>query len=127
MARRDRSQPCSLPYSFKLLHAPVVDAVFSSRFGRRKSWIVPIQMVMGSLMIWMGNNTPVLIETVRLSEDIHLGCLTGLVLGPPSSELPHITLRTVDLVSSHPRYGRVSPEIPNVLTTELHFRRRRRR
>jgi MFS transporter, PAT family, solute carrier family 33 (acetyl-CoA transportor), member 1 len=38
------------PYSIKLLMAPIVDSVYSSRFGRRKSWIIPVQAVSGSLM-----------------------------------------------------------------------------
>ena len=42
---------CSWPFSLKLLWAPIVDACFSKRFGRRKSWLVPIQLVAGALMI----------------------------------------------------------------------------
>jgi Acetyl-coenzyme A transporter 1 len=38
------------PYSIKLLMAPIVDSVYSRRFGRRKSWIVPVQAASGSLM-----------------------------------------------------------------------------
>ncbi|KAG8991543.1 hypothetical protein FRB93_002755 [Tulasnella sp. JGI-2019a] len=53
---------CTFPYSLKLLHAPIVDAVYSSRLGRRKSWIVPIQIIMGSVMIWMGTQAAELIE-----------------------------------------------------------------
>lgn len=42
---------CSWPFSLKLLWAPIVDACFSKRFGRRKSWVVPIQLLAGALMI----------------------------------------------------------------------------
>lgn len=35
------------PYSLKCLWSPVVDAVFSFRFGRRKTWIVPCTFVSG--------------------------------------------------------------------------------
>lgn len=42
---------CSWPFSLKLLWAPIVDAVFFKRFGRRKSWIVPVQMLAGLLMV----------------------------------------------------------------------------
>lgn len=31
------------PYSFKLFWSPIVDSLYSRRFGRRKTWIVPIQ------------------------------------------------------------------------------------
>lgn len=31
----------------KLLWAPIVDAVYSSKFGRRKSWLIPTQFLIG--------------------------------------------------------------------------------
>jgi PAT family acetyl-CoA transporter-like MFS transporter 1 len=46
---------CSWPFSLKLLWAPIVDAVYFKRFGRRKSWLVPVQMMAGCLM-WGGAN-----------------------------------------------------------------------
>jgi PAT family acetyl-CoA transporter-like MFS transporter 1 len=42
---------CSWPFSLKLLWAPIVDACFSKKIGRRKSWLVPIQLVAGILMV----------------------------------------------------------------------------
>lgn len=44
----------SYPYSLKLLWSPIVDAVWSPRVGRRKSWILPIQTLSGFGMIWLG-------------------------------------------------------------------------
>ncbi|KAJ5885084.1 Major facilitator superfamily domain general substrate transporter [Penicillium taxi] len=44
----------SYPYSLKLLWSPIVDAVWSPRFGRRKSWITPVQVIAGLAMIYMG-------------------------------------------------------------------------
>ena len=44
----------SYPYSLKLLWSPIVDAVWSARVGRRKSWILPIQMLSGVGMLWLG-------------------------------------------------------------------------
>ena len=44
----------SYPYSLKLLWSPIVDAVWSQRVGRRKSWIVPIQALSGVGMLWLG-------------------------------------------------------------------------
>jgi hypothetical protein len=32
------------PFSLKLLWAPIVDSIFFKRFGRRKSWLIPIQV-----------------------------------------------------------------------------------
>ena len=43
------------PYSLKLLWSPIVDAVWSSKVGRRKSWILPIQLCSGFGMLYMGS------------------------------------------------------------------------
>mmetsp|Transcript_15271 Transcript_15271/g.35189 ORF Transcript_15271/g.35189 Transcript_15271/m.35189 type:complete len:684 (-) Transcript_15271:726-2777(-) len=42
---------CSWPFSLKLLWAPIVDAVYFKRFGRRKSWLVPVQTLAGLIMV----------------------------------------------------------------------------
>ena len=45
----------SYPYSFKLLWSPIVDSIYSLAFGRRKSWVVPIQL--GSSVILLASAT----------------------------------------------------------------------
>ena len=42
------------PFSLKLLWSPIVDAVWSRRVGRRKSWILPIQTISGFSLIYLG-------------------------------------------------------------------------
>jgi PAT family acetyl-CoA transporter-like MFS transporter 1 len=42
------------PYSFKLLWAPVVDSFYFRALGRRRSWIVPLQLAAGVLMLRAG-------------------------------------------------------------------------
>jgi len=42
------------PYSIKLLWAPIVDAFYSKTIGKRKSWIVPVQIITGFMMIFVG-------------------------------------------------------------------------
>ncbi len=39
------------PFSVKLLWAPIVDAAYVKWFGRRKSWLVPIQYLIGIFML----------------------------------------------------------------------------
>ena len=39
------------PFSIKLLWAPIVDAVFVKSFGRRKTWLVPTQYLIGVFML----------------------------------------------------------------------------
>ncbi|KAM6223393.1 acetyl-coenzyme A transporter 1 isoform 2-T2 [Rhynchocyon petersi] len=41
------------PFSLKLLWAPLVDAVYFRNFGRRKSWLVPTQYILGFFMIYL--------------------------------------------------------------------------
>lgn len=47
----------SWPFSLKLLWAPFVDSLYSPRFGRRKSWLIPVQFACAALMVggsyWM--------------------------------------------------------------------------
>lgn len=52
----------SYPYSLKLLWSPIVDAVWSRRFGRRKSWITPIQLISGVAMIYLGRHIDVMMK-----------------------------------------------------------------
>lgn len=52
----------SYPYSLKLLWSPIVDAVWSTKLGRRKSWILPIQMLSGFGMIWLGAGAQKMME-----------------------------------------------------------------
>lgn len=42
------------PYSLKLLWSPIVDSIFSKKWGRRKSWIIPIQTISGLTLLYLG-------------------------------------------------------------------------
>ena len=55
----------SYPYSLKLLWSPIVDGIYSRSLGRRKSWIVPMQLVCGILLIWLGHNIDSLLESAQ--------------------------------------------------------------
>ncbi|XP_029647152.1 acetyl-coenzyme A transporter 1 [Octopus sinensis] len=41
------------PFSLKLLWAPIVDSIFISSLGRRKSWLVPSQYLISIFMIFL--------------------------------------------------------------------------
>lgn len=47
---------CTYPYSLKLLWSPIVDSLFFKSVGRRKSWIVPIQCIVGCMLWWLSRN-----------------------------------------------------------------------
>jgi len=44
------------PFSVKLLWAPIVDSCFVSSFGRRKTWLVPVQYLIGLTMLVLSYN-----------------------------------------------------------------------
>ncbi|TRY69596.1 hypothetical protein TCAL_04103 [Tigriopus californicus] len=44
------------PFSIKLLWAPIVDSCFISSFGRRKTWLVPVQYLIGITMLLLSAN-----------------------------------------------------------------------
>ncbi|KAJ1723707.1 hypothetical protein LPJ53_001988 [Coemansia erecta] len=50
------------PYSLKLFWSPIVDSLYDRKFGRRKSWIVPIQFVLAIVFWWMGSHIDSLIR-----------------------------------------------------------------
>ena len=49
------------PYSMKLLWAPLVDSLYSSKFGRRKSWLVPAQYLIGKIYYCLGQSNKLVI------------------------------------------------------------------
>lgn len=65
------------PYSLKLLWSPIVDAVWSQRFGRRKSWITPIQTISGLSMIYLGSRIDDMMEAAGEGGDGGVWSFTG--------------------------------------------------
>ncbi|KAJ2612699.1 hypothetical protein H4S08_002582 [Coemansia sp. RSA 1365] len=57
------------PYSLKLFWSPLVDSVYNSKFGRRKSWIAPIQLITALIFWWMGSHIDSLVR--EPAEHIH--------------------------------------------------------
>ena len=63
------------PFSMKLLWAPVVDSIFVRSFGRRKSWLIPVQYLIGVFLILFSNYVHTLLEVDGNDSDIHKGKL----------------------------------------------------
>lgn len=40
----------------KILWAPIVDSVYIKAFGRRKSWLIPTQILIGIFMLYLAQN-----------------------------------------------------------------------
>ncbi|CAF3935011.1 unnamed protein product [Adineta steineri] len=80
------------PFSLKLLWAPLIDVLYIKRFGRRKSWLVPILLISGAVLFstsffiqsWIVNNRVIILTIVffiivflTASEDV---CVDGLAI-----------------------------------------------
>lgn len=44
------------PFSMKLLWAPLVDSLYWRKFGRRKTWLVPAQYLIGLFMVFLSGS-----------------------------------------------------------------------
>lgn len=55
----------SYPYSLKLFWSPIVDAIFHPSIGRRKSWICPMQFIIGTTMLWISTAAIERMNSVR--------------------------------------------------------------
>lgn len=51
------------PFSIKLLWAPLVDSLYFQRFGRRKTWMVPTQYLIGLFMLVLSTRIDGLLGT----------------------------------------------------------------
>uniref|UniRef100_A0A8C8SE37 Acetyl-coenzyme A transporter 1 n=1 Tax=Pelusios castaneus TaxID=367368 RepID=A0A8C8SE37_9SAUR len=58
------------PFSLKLLWAPLVDAVYFKSFGRRKSWLVPTQYILGFFMMYLSTQVDFLLGDEGKSPDV---------------------------------------------------------
>eukprot|EP00158_Paraphelidium_tribonemae_P004001 Partr_v1_DN26518_c0_g1_i2_m3566 putative solute carrier family 33 (acetyl-CoA transporter), member 1 len=63
----------SYPYSLKLFWSPFVDSIFWREFGRRKSWIVPVQLAVAVFLFWIGHSIDGMLEG-----ELDINYLTGL-------------------------------------------------
>lgn len=54
------------PFSLKLLWAPLVDALYVKRIGRRKSWLIPVQYLIGITLFTLSYQVDDLIDTLEI-------------------------------------------------------------
>jgi PAT family acetyl-CoA transporter-like MFS transporter 1 len=50
------------PFSLKLLWAPIVDSIYVKSFGRRRSWLIPIQYLIGFYMVYFSSYVEDILE-----------------------------------------------------------------
>lgn len=54
------------PFSLKLLWAPLVDALYLKKIGRRKSWLIPVQYLIGVTLFVLSYQVDQLIDTLQI-------------------------------------------------------------
>ncbi|KAF9787012.1 MFS general substrate transporter [Thelephora terrestris] len=69
----------SYPYSLKLFWSPIVDSKFLPTVGRRKSWIIPMQLIIGTIMFAMSFHAEKLIQDPTDNINLLSMIFTGLV------------------------------------------------
>jgi len=68
------------PYSSKLLWAPLVDSLYFKRFGRRKSWLIPVQTLIGITMIVLSFFIEDIFGNTDAEEGVDVKSLTAVFL-----------------------------------------------
>lgn len=58
------------PFSLKLLWAPFVDTLYVRSWGRRKTWLVPVQLLLGVVLLLVSQN---LDEWASAADEIVIG------------------------------------------------------
>ncbi|CAD8082419.1 unnamed protein product [Paramecium sonneborni] len=53
---------CTIPWAFKFVWSPIQDYYFFERFGKRKTYIVPLFLIMGVLMIMVAESEHTLLN-----------------------------------------------------------------
>ena len=67
------------PYSIKLLWAPIVDSVFIRRIGRRKTWLIPTQYLIGIFMFTFADTVQTVLDDRRSDEPtVGVGSLAAI-------------------------------------------------
>lgn len=64
------------PFSIKLLWAPLVDALYIQWFGRRKTWLVPTQYLIGLFMLFLSSHVDELLGTEADAEEGRINIVT---------------------------------------------------
>jgi PAT family acetyl-CoA transporter-like MFS transporter 1 len=72
----------------KLLWSPVVDAKFLKSVGRRKSWIIPMQLIIGTTLFWISSHSEYILDRVR---EVYFYICALAYLSKPETKVNHLT------------------------------------
>lgn len=63
---------CTMPFSFKVLWAPFVEFYHFKSIGKRKSWIIPTQLIMCVILFYLQTN----LESLLIAQEVSFVALT---------------------------------------------------
>lgn len=58
---------CTMPFSFKVLWSPFVEFYHIQSIGKRKSWIIPTQLLMCAILFYLRMN----LEELLIAKEVH--------------------------------------------------------
>jgi len=58
---------CTMPFSFKVLWSPFVDLYYSKSIGKRKSWIIPTQLIISVILFFISGR----LEQMLMAKEVH--------------------------------------------------------
>ncbi|XP_053204548.1 acetyl-coenzyme A transporter 1-like [Panonychus citri] len=84
----------SWPFSLKLIWAPLVDSVYSRRFGHRKSWLIPTQYLIGLVLFLLSFKIDNLLGPLPKDESIAMSnqSVVDIDLIPSSGQTPSVNI-----------------------------------
>lgn len=53
------------PFSLKLIWAPIVDSAYFKKIGRRKSWLIPVQLLLGLSFLYLSSHIDFIMNHVN--------------------------------------------------------------
>ena len=63
---------CTMPFSFKVLWSPFVEFYHFKSVGKRKSWIIPTQLIMCAILFYLQQN----LESLLIAQEVNFVALT---------------------------------------------------
>lgn len=67
---------CTLPFSFKVFWSPFVEFYHIKSVGKRRSWIIPTQLIMCAILFYLRAN----IEALLIAQEVQIVSILLIVL-----------------------------------------------
>ncbi|SCU83885.1 LAME_0C07162g1_1 [Lachancea meyersii CBS 8951] len=86
------------PYSLKILWSPIVDSIYSRKTGRRRSWIIPVQLLSGTILWILGVAVSKDLIFAGVDESYQSGTVPQNT-SPSSLNIPSLTVCFLSLIA----------------------------